>query len=253
MRVSPMVNEITTQGAGSSARIEVQNVGRAALPYEIKIFRINYDDAGVLSETPADEDFLVFPPQGLIPVGGRQVARVQWVGDPTIDVSHAYFVSIEQLPVALTPGETDSAAAQLQVVYHMKSLLTVAPRGAEPKVEVVSATPVQVSTAPPPPTIDPSLTGGAPVAAPPPAVMAPGLEVRVRNTGKRYALMSGATWIIEGTSVSGEAASVKLTGEQVSAAVGVGYVAPVNGQRTFKVPTGVAFAPDKPIKVRFTR
>src|SRR5690606_16611811 len=34
MRVSPMVAEMTTTGAGSAARIEVGNVGATALPFE---------------------------------------------------------------------------------------------------------------------------------------------------------------------------------------------------------------------------
>lgn len=249
MRVSPMVSEITTKGAGSSARIEVQNVGRAALPFEVRVTKIDYDLEGNLTETPADENFLVFPPQGLVAVGGRQVVRAQWVGAPDLDHSEAYFVAIQQLPVDLEAAGDRSPQAQIQVVYHMKALVTVAPPGVEPKVEVLSASPAMVTPAAP--NIDPSLSAGAP---PPPAPEAvPGVEVRVRNTGKRYAIMSGANWIIEGTGPDGSPAEVRLTGEQVGDAVGVGYLAPINGERVFKLPTGIAFAADKPVKVRFTQ
>lgn len=92
MRVSPMVSELTTSGAGSAARIEVGNVGSAALPFETRITRMDIDADGNIVETPADEDFLVFPPQGVVPVSGRQVVRVQWIGDPAIDVSRAYYL-----------------------------------------------------------------------------------------------------------------------------------------------------------------
>lgn len=253
MRVSPMVSEITATGSSSSARIEVQNMGSAALPFETKITRIDYDEKGEVKETPADEDFLVFPPQGLIPVSGRQVVRVQWVGDPALKISRAYYVSVNQLPVALDASKPENGAgAQLQIVYHMKALVVVAPKGAEPKVEVVSAKPVMVSVAPPTPKIDPSLSGGKQPEAPK-AVETPGVEVRLRNTGARYALMSGANWIIEGTGTDGKPARAQVTMAEINASVGVGYLAPAGGERTFQVPTGTAFAPGKPITIRFTQ
>jgi fimbrial chaperone protein len=254
MRVSPMVSEITTRGAGSSTRIEVQNIGAAALPYETRITRIDFDAEGKLIETAADEDFLVFPPQGVVPVGGRQVVRVQWVGDPDLDVSRAYYVGVRQLPVEVEERPDGSAGMQVQVVYHMKSLVTVAPPGVEADVSVVSVRPTQVSAEAPAPQIDPALTGGQPVAVEPPAeVLAPGIEVKVRNTGRRYALMSGAVWVVEGVSETGERTEIRLDPAVVNVAVGVGYLAPVNGERTFRVPTGVAFAADQPVRVRFTR
>ncbi len=249
MRVAPMVSELTTSGAGSTARIEVGNIGSAALPFETLITRVEFDENGELIETPADENFLVFPPQGVVPVGGRQVVRVQWVGEPEIDVSRAYYLWVRQLPVDTdpTPSETGGAVS-VSVLYTMKSLIVVAPPGAQPNVEVVSATPAMVT--PPAPEIDPSLSQGAAPVAPP---AEPGVEIVVTNTGKRYALMSGATWNIAGTDMNGQPFTMTITGQQVASSVGVGYLAPAGGRRTFKVPTGVQLDPSKPVTVRFTR
>lgn len=249
MRVAPMVSELTTTGAGSTARIEVGNIGSAALPFETRITQIEFDENGELVETPADENFLVFPPQGVVPVGGRQVVRVQWVGDPEIDVSRAYYLWVRQLPVATddTPTETGGAVS-VSVLYTMKSLIVVAPPGAQPNVQVVSATPAMVT--PPAPEIDPSLTQGAAPVAPAPQ---PGLEIVLTNTGKRYALMSGATWNIAGTDITGQPFTMVMGGQEVAETVGVGYLAPAGGRRTFKVPTGVQLDSSKPISVRFTR
>ncbi|MBD3834038.1 MAG: molecular chaperone [Brevundimonas sp.] len=249
MRVSPMVSELTTTGAGSAARIEVGNVGSAALPFETMITRMEIDADGNIVETPADEDFLVFPPQGLVPVGGRQVVRVQWVGVPTIESSHAYYLWVKQLPVATTPiAPEDGGALSVQVLYTMKALIVVAPPGAQPKIEVVSVTPAMVT--PPTPEIDPSLSGGEASPAP---VAEPGIEIVVTNTGKRYALMSGATWIVEGTDKTGQAFRREYDSNAISQTVGVGYLAPLGGKRTFKLPTGVELDPAKPVSVRFAR
>lgn len=253
MRVSPMVVEITTRGAGSSARIEVQNVGSTALPFETRITRLEFGEDGEMIETPADEDFLVFPPQGIVPVGGRQVVRVQWIGDPDLALSRAYYVGIHQIPVDLSgDGEAAAVGGQLQVVYNMKSLLTVAPPGAEPQVRVISATPTMVAAAPQTAVeVDPALGGAAP--APETQEMRPGVSVELRNTGTRYAMMSAADWTLEGTGADGEPLRVVLSATQVNEAVGVGYLAPAGGRRTFDVPTGQAFAADRPIRVSFSR
>lgn len=91
MRVSPMVVELSTRGAGASARVEVGNVGSVPLPFETAITRLTFEDDGSITETPADEDFLVFPPQGLVAVNGRQMVRLQWVGAPDLEASQAYY------------------------------------------------------------------------------------------------------------------------------------------------------------------
>lgn len=249
MRVSPMVSELTTTGAGSAARIEVGNVGSASLPFETRITRMDIDADGNMTETDADEDFLVFPPQGVVPVNGRQVVRVQWVGEPNIDTSRAYYLWVRQLPVATDPNTPeDGGAVSVQVLYTMKALIVVAPPGAEPKVEVVSVTPAMV--APPAPEIDPSLTNGE---APPPPPAEPGVEIVVSNTGKRYALMSGATWILEGVDTSGQPFRREYDSGEISKTVGVGYLAPGGAKRTFKLPTGVELDPAKPVTLRFGR
>ena len=249
MRVAPMVSELTTTGAGSTARIEVGNIGAAALPFETRITRVEFDANGELIETPADEKFLVFPPQGVVPVGGRQVVRVQWVGEPDLDVSHAYYLWVRQLPVATEPVTTESGGAvSVSVLYTMKALIVVAPPGARPDVRVEAAVPAMVT--PPAPEVDPSLTNGE--ALPPPPAE-PGLEVTVSNSGRRYALMSGATWIIEATTAAGQPFNMRLSGQQVAELVGVGYLAPGGGRRVFKLPTGEALDPAKPVSVRFTQ
>lgn len=248
MRVSPMVSELTTTGAGSSARIEVGNVGSAALPFETRITRIEMGPDGEITETPADEDFLVFPPQGIVPTNGRQVVRVQWVGDAEIDSSKAYYLWVRQLPVDFERTNEGGGSLQVAVLYTMKALIVVAPPGATAEVSVESVVPTMVAQKAP--DIDPSLTGGQEIVVP----EEPGIEVTVVNSGKRYALMSGATWTVEGTDKSGRPYLSTLTGQVVSDTVGVGYLAPSGGRRTFKLPTGgVELDPSKPVSVRFSR
>ncbi|MBX3561930.1 MAG: molecular chaperone [Sphingomonas sp.] len=239
MRVSPMIIEMTSTGTESSARLEVQNLNQTRLAYDVRVYRITYDEQGGVTETPADEDFLIFPPQGAIPPGGRQVMRLQWVGEPNLRASQSYYVAVNQLPVQLDPGATpEDVSGQLQIVYTMKALVVVAPPGATPMVEAAAARPIDYR----PP---------APEGVPPPPTV-PGVEITLRNTGNRHAMMAGLRWVIDGTSESGEPLQQIFTPEELNRLIGVGYLAPLDGTRTFRLPVETAFG-SGPIRVRFAR
>jgi len=254
MRVSPMVSEISTLGAGASARIEVQNIASTPLPYETSITRITFNADGTITETPADEDFLVFPPQGIAAPGARQIIRAQWIGDPAAAASMAYYMEIRQLPVDFESRSTDVGSAAVQVVYHMKTLIIVAPPNTESSVQVVSVEAAEIRQPAVPVTTQTSIEAftGTP-AVPTPSVDTspiPVVKVRLRNTGQRHAVMSGVNWILEGADRSGQPLKITLSAGQISGAVGVGYVPPQGGERVLTVPTGQAFG-DGPIKLSF--
>ncbi len=222
MRVSPMVVEMESRGSGAVARIEVQNINAGKLAFQTRIFRMDIDKDGVITETAADDQFLVFPPQGALPASGRQVVRLQWVGDAEIATSQAYYFSVEQLPVAFEPGSAESVGAQVQILYNMRALVVVAPPGAKPDVKADSVK--QVNYQPP------ALPGAKD--APP---MQDGVEVVLRNSGRRHAMMSNFGWQIEGTDSNGKWLRVDVSPEELTRAVGTGYV-PALGERTFRLP-----------------
>lgn len=235
MRVSPMVLEMESRGSAAVARIEVQNINPGKLAFQTRIYRMEIDETGKMTETPADGDFLVFPPQGALPAGGRQVIRLQWVGDPEIATSQAYYVSVEQLPVSFEPGSADSVGAQVQVLYNMRALVVVAPPGAKPDVAAASVKAVKYQPPSPPDAKEPP----APVE---------GIEVTLRNGGRRHAMMSTFGWLLEGADQQGKWLRVDVSPEELNRVVGTGYV-PAQGERTFRLPI-TGFGPG-PIKLSF--
>ena len=236
MRVSPMVVEMSSRGTDAVSRIEVQNINPSNLAFETRVYRMTFDDKGNVVETPADDMFLVFPPQGVLPPGGHQVVRLQWVGPAEPPTSEAFYVSFNQLPVTLEPGKTDTVTAQVQVVYHMKALVVVAPPGAKPDVTAASVKPITYQP-------DPSQSG----AQLPPG---PGVEITLKNGGRRHAMMSAFGWRLEGTGTDGKPLRIDISAEELNRAVGTGYV-PALGERTFRIPVVAAFGP-APIKLSFT-
>lgn len=237
MRVSPMVVEMETRGTNAVARIEVQNINTGNLAFQTRVFRMEIDKDGNITETPADDQFLIFPPQGVLPVGGRQVVRLQWVGEVEMATSQAFYVSVEQLPVAFEPGSADSVGAQVQVLYNMRALVVVAPPGAKPDVKATAVK--QVNYQPP------ALPGASDL---PPKQ--DGVEITLRNEGRRHALMANFGWQLEGTDTAGKWLRVDISPEELNRAVGTGYV-PAQGERIFRVPVP-GFGPG-PIKLSFKR
>lgn len=243
MTVQPMVTELVTTGAASTARIQVGNETAAALPFEAKVLKLTWHEDGSRTELPADEDFLVFPPQGLIGAGGHQVVRVQWLGDPQMKGSESFYLEIRQLPIQIEakadPGQRP--IAKIQMVYDIKALMVVAPRGAKSAVRVLSAEPTTIQSKPP--------QGAAPnVKSPPPT---PAVKVVVENDGERHALMGGVNWIFEGKGLDGKPQRLVVKPSAALAAIGVGYLPPEGGRRVLTVGVEKAFGPG-PIKVSFT-
>jgi len=238
MRVSPMIVEMSTTGADAVARVEVQNLNAGKLPFETRITRIEFDQEGNTTETAADGDFLVFPPQGMLPQGARQVIRLQWVGGAEIPTSRAYYLSVNQLPIPADPSAAPQSA-QVQVVYHMKALVVVAPPGAQPNVTTTSVKPIEYQ----PPAAKP----GDPLPA-----KVNGLEVTMKNTGRRHAMMSALKWIFEGKDTAGKPLRLVISEEELSRGVGSAYIPGGGGVRVFRFPVSQAFG-SGPISLKFIK
>src|SRR5690606_7724856 len=120
---------------------------------------------------------------------------------------------------------------------NMRALAVVAPPGAKPDVTAATVRPV---------TYTPPAAAGS--TETPTAVE--GLEITLRNDGRRHAMMSNFGWRLEGTDTAGERLRVDIAPEELNRAVGTGYV-PALSERKFLVPVP-GFGPG-PINLSFTQ
>src|SRR3546814_11762716 len=102
-RVSPRIVDIKPLGRGSDARIELSNPGQVEFPVEVQMFRGVISETGELELTPADDQFLLFPTQIVVPARSQQVFRVQYIGEPALAASEIYYMQIRQIPVEIAP------------------------------------------------------------------------------------------------------------------------------------------------------
>jgi fimbrial chaperone protein len=226
-RVTPMALDLEPTGTRSSARIEVTNNEDKQLPVEVRMYKGIIDERGQLDLQPADDDFMVFPPQTLIEPNGQQVFRVQYLPGDVPTQSEVYYASVSQIPVQLPSDQS-----RIQVVMRFNVLINVVPDGTAPDPHVTSVTPIVQET---------KLTAQEQTAHPEAAAIQkqPGIEVRIENKGTRYFAAGRTSWSISGADNAGKPYSEDFTAAKMSELIGMGIVAPGRA-RIFFVPT-----PDK--------
>ncbi len=204
MTVAPMQVEMTSAGSRSHAQVSVVNTSDRPLPVEAAIKGLSLDEVGKQTITPAGEDFLVMPPQALIPPGATQNFRVQWLGDPLMAQSRSYLLLLNQIPLKLP-----KSGIGVQVVLGMGVMINVAPPRGAPAMQVVATGVATDKSGKRYPTIT------------------------VLNRSNVHALLPKAT-----INLSAGAWSASLPPQTVSDTVGIGLIQP-GKRRQFRLPVAL--------------
>jgi fimbrial chaperone protein len=191
MSVNPIVLDIVI-GGNKSRTISVVNDGARILPVEIAVSRIEVSENGETTAKPAGNDFLILPPQALVPAGATQSFRIQWVGDPQLKQSQSYIFSVNQVPVKMPAGQSG-----VQVVFNFATIVNVAPASGKSAIDFVSAGIGKDDKGKPRPTLT------------------------VKNPGNIHAKLTDAT-----IRLSGGSWSQTLRPEQLRQVMGVGLIQP---------------------------
>lgn len=204
VRVEPMSYDLTPSGTDSREDLRVENTSAQPTPVDVFVERREILPDGSEKRTPADDDFLIFPPQGIVPGNGFQTFRVQYVGPP-ITKTVLYSVTVAQQPVDMT-GSGDSG---VQVLFNMGTLAAVSPTGSEPKLVVEG------------------VTAGAEAAK---------LQVTVSNEGNRYTRLRTGRWTFKAANGVTEV----LEGEALQKAVAQPLIEP-GTRRVIELPVSETF------------
>lgn len=134
MTVQPVVIDLTPSGRQMSQIVTVQNTFTTPLPVELRVEDLKVGNNGLVGTGKDSGDLLVFPPQAIIQPNQTQTFRIQYVGNPSLAKSKHYYVTIAQLPVKLPAGKS-----AIQILYNFRVLVSVAPLGSKPNLQVKSA------------------------------------------------------------------------------------------------------------------
>jgi len=132
LTVSPVQLELVAIGDRNRSTVSVLNNSEKPLAIEAVVQRMILDENGKPQTTKAGEEFLLMPPMALIPPGGTQNFRVQWLGDPMIETSQSFYIFFNQVPVKLPKDHKG-----VQVVVSMGVIANVAPAQGTPNLQVV--------------------------------------------------------------------------------------------------------------------
>lgn len=132
LTVTPVQLELAAAGSQSRATVSVVNNSATPLPIEAVIEAVNLDETGVPKPAGGTEDFLIMPPQALIPPGATQNFRVQWLGEPGLDTSRSFMLYMNQVPVKMPKGKSG-----VQVVMSMGVMINVAAAQGVPSLRLV--------------------------------------------------------------------------------------------------------------------
>lgn len=198
MSVTPMHMELKAVGNGSHAQFQVGNDSASPLPIEVIFERLSYGENGDRQVTKAKDELVVFPVTALIPPGGTQTFRVQWVGSPDIDKSYSFIVTARQLPIKFK----EDGRARVQIVSAFGAILNVAPLNGAANLKLVSSAPAKTNQG------------------------KPALSILVENPTNVHALLSNSIVRVGSRSIAQES---------IRSLVGVGVVEP-RKRRRFLVP-----------------
>ncbi len=211
----PMSMEFAPTGNNATQTFAVNN--EATEPVAVQIFIVQRIVAldGTETLTPADAEFLVFPPQAAVPAGKTQLIQVRWLGTRTPATELAYRIIAEQLPVALE--DRGVLGARLEILMRYEGAVYITPPGSAPNVVVDSVAQMQTPEG-------------------------PKLAVVLNNSGTAHGLLDQVSLTVSGRGANGQPASVELKGEALAGMASPNILA--GNKRQFLLPWPAALAAD---------
>lgn len=176
--LDPISRIFDTSGSKATQTFVITNPSSKPIAVEVSIATLERDLDYRETNRPADDEFLIYPPQIIVKPGARQTVRVQWLGDPDPASEKTFRIIAEQLPIDLaSPGQSapTEPVGQVRVLITYRGTLYIRPRGAKPIIGLAEAKPAS----------DPSGEQQ--------------LSLTLRNRGKAHAVISSCRGSIAST------------------------------------------------------
>ena len=130
--LSPMSLVLEEAGRNSTGTFRIYNNNDGPLTIELSAVRRVLEEGYYNTTEPADEDFLLMPPQAYIEPGQFQVFRIRYMADQQLGQSIGYRIIFRQLPVDLSHIEGD----RIQLLTNVHAPVYVSPIGAQPALDL---------------------------------------------------------------------------------------------------------------------
>ncbi|WP_306250641.1 fimbria/pilus periplasmic chaperone [Parvularcula sp. IMCC14364] len=112
---------LSSSSGESAGVIRVRNTRPTDLPVEILVEKRLIAEDGTQTFVPADDDFIVFPPQALIAPQSTQSIRVQYIGEPSMAETIAYVMKVAEVPVVQEDATGITVAYNFGVALYIRA------------------------------------------------------------------------------------------------------------------------------------
>ena len=126
--VNPIGIELAPAGRRSSGVVTVKNASSRAKAVEVKMVTREPDQYGVEHNKSAEDSFLVYPSQLILPPNSERTVRISWIGDPKPAEELAYRFIAEELDIDVTPSsEGDEERSMVKVLLRYEGVVYIEP------------------------------------------------------------------------------------------------------------------------------
>lgn len=133
LQMNPLSVVLKPSGGGTKQSFRVSNESSEPIAVQFSITtrqQVNNKEI----RKPADKDFMIYPPQTIIPAKSTQKVQVEWLGPGNIPREQAYRLIAEQVYVSLS----DKNKTGVKMLMTLVGALYVQPNGTRSKVHVRS-------------------------------------------------------------------------------------------------------------------
>ncbi|GLR03354.1 hypothetical protein GCM10007906_09410 [Vibrio hyugaensis] len=130
--VSPMYLDLEDTGRQSSGNYTIGNVEQKTIAVEVSAFKVGYKD-GEEVLTPAEDEFLILPPQAQIPSAAIQNFRVKFIPKSPLSTTAVYRIVFSQLDL---DADKESDGSTVNMLIDMSTIAFVSPSNGKPVPKV---------------------------------------------------------------------------------------------------------------------
>jgi fimbrial chaperone protein len=141
-KLIPLSRVFAPSGPNAIQSYEIENTTGEPLAVELNIAKREMSLQGVDKLIPANDDFMIYPPQVLLQPGENQTVRVTWLGDPKPTQELAYRLIAEQLPINLAtnvgtlPDAKSGFSTSIKLKMRYQGSIYIRPSQAQPNVVI---------------------------------------------------------------------------------------------------------------------
>lgn len=131
LQMTPLSLVLKPSGGGTKQSVRVTNESNKPIAVQFSVTtrqQINNKEV----RKPADKDFMIYPPQTIIPARTTQKVRVEWLGAGKIPREQAYRLIAEQVHVSLEERKQNG----ISFLMTIENGLYVQPNGSKSNVQV---------------------------------------------------------------------------------------------------------------------